>query len=117
VKRSGPLRRGRPLRRKTRLRTLNRTRIKARRAKQFAEQSALARSLPCFTCGAPPPSDPSHLKTRGAGGTDCDVIPMCRRCHDDLGSTGIHSFFVKRGLDRHQLLARMRGLVALGVRA
>lgn len=116
MKRGGPLRRGRPLRRKTRLRAINRSRIKARRAKQFAEQSALARSLPCFTCGAPPPSDPSHLKTRGAGGTDLDVIPQCRRCHDSLGSEGIHSFFVKRGLDRHQLLARMRGLVALGVR-
>jgi hypothetical protein len=38
---------------------------------------------------------------------------MCRRCHQELGSTGIHSFFVKRGLDRRQLLDRMRALVAL----
>lgn len=105
--------RSRPLARNTRIRAVNRTRLKARRAKQFAEQSALARTLPCFTCGAPPPSDPSHLKTRGAGGLDEHVIPQCRRCHIALGTEGIHSFFVKRGLDRHQLLSRMRALVAL----
>ena len=112
-----PLRRGKPLARKTAMRRVNHQRLRARRAVQFAEQSALARTLPCFTCGAPPPSDPSHLKTCGAGGVDDAVIPQCRLCHVQLGSEGIVSFFVKRGLDRHVLLDRMRALVAMGVRA
>jgi hypothetical protein len=106
-------RRGKPLKRKTAMRRVRHDRIRARRAVQFGKQSAMARTLPCFTCGAPPPSDPSHLKTRGAGGLDEHVIPQCRKCHDALGWEGITSFFVKRGLDRHQLLARMRALVAL----
>lgn len=105
-----------PLRRHVAVRRVNPARLAKRRALQFARQSELARTLPCFTCGAPPPSDPSHLKTRGAGGIDDCVIPQCRRCHDALGREGIHSFFVKRGLDREVLLNRMRALVALGVR-
>ncbi len=112
-----PLRSCKPLARRTRLRRVRHDRIRALRAKQFGAHSALARRLPCFTCGAPPPSDPSHLKTRGAGGLDCDVIPQCRRCHIELGSEGITSFFVKRGLDRGTLLLRMSALVALGMRA
>jgi hypothetical protein len=107
------MKRGKPLRRKTALRRVNHARLRARRARCFAEQSALARTMPCWTCGAPPPSDPSHLKTRGADGLDEHVIPQCRRCHRALHSEGIHSFFVKRGLDRHQLLDRMRALMAL----
>lgn len=113
LQRKAAMKRGRPLARRTRLRAVNRTRIKTRRAKQFAEQSALARTLPCFTCGAAPPSDPSHLTSRGAGGLDDAVIPQCRRCHSALHSEGRYSFFIKRGLDPQQLLSRMRALVAL----
>jgi hypothetical protein len=66
-----------------------------------------------MTCGAPPPSDPSHLKTRGAGGKDDAVIAQCRACHIALGQEGRFSFFVKRGLDADALLTKMRALVAL----
>lgn len=114
MKRSSPLRRTTRLVRRTRIRAVNRVRIAKRRAVQFAEQSALARTLPCCSCGASPPSDPSHVgHTRGAGGLDCDVVPQCRRCHDALGSEGRHSFWQKRGLDPAVILTRMRALVAL----
>lgn len=37
----------------------------------------------CIACGAPPPSDPDHVTTRGAGGGDTrdNVWPLCRGCH------------------------------------
>lgn len=111
-----PLKRGASLRRRTRLRPVNRVRMAKRRALCFARQSELARSLPCFTCGAPPPSDPSHLKSRGADGKDDAVIPQCRPCHRAFHSEGRFSFFTKRGLDPEVLLQRMRAMVALGVR-
>ncbi len=41
------------------------------------------RDLSCVCCGAAGPSDPAHIKSRGAGGkNDGDsVIPLCRSCH------------------------------------
>ena len=43
------------------------------------------RTLPCNGCGAPPPSDPSHVnsfKGQGTKSPDPFAIPECRRCHD-----------------------------------
>lgn len=43
------------------------------------------RTLPCDSCGAPPPSDASHLDNDSKGlGTklpDLWAIPECRTCH------------------------------------
>ena len=42
---------------------------------------------PCLVCLCPPGPfklvDPSHLRSKGAGGPDTDwnVVPMCRECH------------------------------------
>ena len=33
--------------------------------------------------------DPHHVKTRGAGGDDSQVVPLCRRHHNQLDSWGI----------------------------
>ena len=33
--------------------------------------------------------DPHHAKTRGAGGNDSQVVPLCRRHHTQLDSWGI----------------------------
>jgi hypothetical protein len=52
------------------------------------------KTLPCDSCNAPPPSDPSHLNNHNKGvGTktpDLWAIPECRRCHDlyESKSTG-----------------------------
>ena len=70
---------------------MNRERKARLQAEQFGAQAALCRMLPCCVCGAPPPSDPEHVRTRGAGGKDKDTAPMCRRCHQlrhDHGHAG-----------------------------
>lgn len=48
------------------------------------------REQPCAACGAPGPSDPSHLISRGAGGPDAEwnVAPHCRRCHTEWHQLG-----------------------------
>lgn len=52
-----------------------------RRALQFGRQSRIARELCCCACGARPPSHPHHVRSRGAGGLDKDVVPLCWLCH------------------------------------
>ena len=60
------------------------------------------RGQACVTCGAPPRSDPSHLRHRGAGGSDYTACSQCRRCHDLLHSMGIITappfFFTRNGV-------------------
>lgn len=82
------MRRTKPLRRRTRLRPRNAKRLKRLRDVQFGPQAALCRTLRCCICNAPPPSDPHHVKSRGAGGTDADYVALCRRCHDGLHRHG-----------------------------
>lgn len=37
---------------------------------------------PCCACGHPPKSEPAHFpKSKGAGGRDTDIIPLCHQCH------------------------------------
>lgn len=53
---------------------------------------AWIKSLDCDTCGAPGPSDPSHMdnyhKGMGSKLPDFWAIPECRRCHNAYeGST------------------------------
>ena len=83
-------RRGRRLKRGW-LKIVNRKRKESRYLRDFGLKAAFIRSLPCDTCSAPPPSDPSHFPSRGAGGTSRDLIPQCRRCHDELGR-GVETF-------------------------
>lgn len=54
----------------------------------------IVRGEPCCSCNAAPPSDPNHIKTRGAGGKDAEwnLIPMCRRCHSLWHGMGWYSF-------------------------
>ena len=43
------------------------------------------KTLPCAKCGAPPPSDPSHLNSfKGTATKSPDpwAIPECRQCHE-----------------------------------
>jgi 5-methylcytosine-specific restriction endonuclease McrA len=43
---------------------------------------AWIRTRECVVCGAPAPSEPHHVISRGAGGSDHFAIPVCRGCHD-----------------------------------
>lgn len=41
-----------------------------------------ARRQPCAFCMKAGPSEPHHYPTRGAGGDEWGVIPLCREHHD-----------------------------------
>ena len=81
-----------PLRRKKPLARRNDERLAARRALAFGEQAELCRQMPCCACGAPPPSDPAHVPSRGAGGRDEDTVPLCRDCHGEQHMRGEWTF-------------------------
>lgn len=53
------------------------------------------RARPCIVCGRAGPSDPSHVRSRGAGGPDSwyNVVAMCRTHHNQWHSYGPHRFF------------------------
>lgn len=95
-------RRSKPLTRTTRLsrgeglRPVNRERKKKRRERDFGDKADFIREQPCDTCGAPPPSDPSHYPSRGAGGTKENLFPQCRDCHDEMHHYGVETFLAER---------------------
>ena len=104
LRRGKPLARGsKPLPRRTRIRKSNPARAALQRLRDFGPQAEWMRDLPCATCGAPPPSEPSHVgRTRGAGGTRNDLAPQCSACHEAVHA-GRESFEVERGIDLGQL--------------
>jgi hypothetical protein len=66
------------------------------------------RSLDCVSCNHSlvTQSDPHHLTTRGAGGSDYTAVPMCRLHHDEIHRGGLNKFEMLHGLDMYQALAR-----------
>lgn len=50
----------------------------------------------CCICGSRP-TDPCHVRSRGAGGPDTDwnVIPMCRKHHSEQHQSGWGKFLKK----------------------
>lgn len=77
----------------------------SRYEKQFGEKAAWIRTLPCAACGKFGPSDPAHMRSRGAGGTSEHLVPLCRLCHIDQHNRGIKTFFKDYGIDDHMGLA------------
>ena len=69
-----------------------------RKEKQFGLKAEWIRTLPCHACGKDGPSDPAHMKSRGAGGTSDHLVPLCRDCHVEQHSKGIKTFFEKHGV-------------------
>lgn len=53
---------------------------------------AKVRAQHCLVCGTTP-SDPDHVTTRGAGGGDLrdNLMPLCRRHHEERHRKGIAS--------------------------
>ena len=53
------------------------------------------------------PCEAVHVKSRGAGGTADDLVPMCPMHHRQLHALGIKTFLAKyRGLDLEAIAAR-----------
>lgn len=60
------------------------------------------RGQPCVVCGKP--SDPAHIKSRGAGGDDThdNVLPLCRSHHIKQHALGWNRFctmFPRAGIE------------------
>lgn len=94
---------------------MNRKRRAKLHARNYGPQADLCRTLPCCSCGAPPPSEASHVKARGMGGCNSDDsfnAPQCRRCHDALGNEGAISFWRRVGVDPLAVIERLRAVVA-----
>lgn len=87
------MKRGGPLKRYTRLRPRNTKRAAKRRKEAFGAQARLARLMLCAvpTCSQAP-CDPAHVLSRGAGGKDRDVVPLCRKHHQEQHKLGIVTF-------------------------
>jgi hypothetical protein len=77
------------LRRKTPLAKVNRRRRDEAWVKAFGspERVKFVAALPCLVCGVLP-SENHHVRSRGAGGSYHDVVPLCRRCHDRFHTIG-----------------------------
>lgn len=93
----------RPAKPRARVAAVNPKRKARLRAEQFGAKADWIRTLPCSTCGRPAPSDPSHVRSRGAGGGAVDLVPMCRMCHDGLHAMGRYSFALKNGIELEAL--------------
>jgi hypothetical protein len=62
---------------------------------------------PCVSCGCWP-TDPHHIKTRNTGGEDrANVIPLCRRCHDEWHDRGRHTFAAKYAIEPGRVAAAL----------
>lgn len=88
------------LRRKTPLRSVNPARRARLNRAAFGPQARLCRKLPCCVCNKRPPSDPAHVVSRGAGGRDLgNIVPLCRRHHNEQGARGIKTFQSEHAID------------------
>lgn len=111
LKRKKALQRGGHLKRRTRLRQRNPERARKLKAKAFGKQAKLCRRSPCLVCGKRP-SDPAHVRSRGAGGRDRgNVIPLCRDHHREQHQHGwaalerVHLIDVTEEARRYEVLA------------
>lgn len=104
--RRSPLARGTArLSRVTRLKPVNARRKAKRQLEQFGPAAEYIRSRPCCICFAPGPSDPHHVRSRGAGGKSDCLVPICRRCHHSLHCYGRKTFEARWGVSLTELAA------------
>ena len=84
------------------MRRVNPERKAKRYERDFGALAGYVRGMDCCACGAPGPSDPAHVKSRGAGGHafldngQGNIIPLCRRCHTEQHAKG-WSAIMRRG--------------------
>lgn len=57
---------------------------------EVEDERPAIRKKPCAICGAPPPSQSAHIKTRGSGSSNLshNIYPACQEHHDEQGSSG-----------------------------
>lgn len=93
--RSSPLRRHAPMRRR------NDARRRKRFARDFGERAAIVRAMPCLVGGIACSGDvqAAHVRSRGAGGTRRDLIPLCARHHCEQHDAGLRTFAARYQVD------------------
>lgn len=84
---------------RSRLKPVNPKRRRKLLAEQFGEQAKHCRSMKCVACGNPPPCEPHHAKTRGAGGKDHHCVGLCPSCHRAVHQMGVETFQERYGVD------------------
>lgn len=79
---------------------------------QFGEKAVWIRQLNCLVCGWLP-SEPHHVKSRGAGGDSTHLVPLCTRHHREFHTIGRTTFGKKHDIDlpaeAERLEARWQG--------
>ena len=65
-----------------------------------------------FLSGCSGPIDPHHVRSRGAGGTARDLVPLCRIHHSMFHTFGRHTFDEKFGTDLRAISHAQVELVA-----
>jgi len=66
--------------------------------RNYGEKADWIRSLPCLVCGARP-CDAAHVKSRGAGGTSADLVPLCHAHHMEQHAIGVCTFEARYDVD------------------
>lgn len=84
--------------RKKPLRAVNPKRRKERHGVAFGSKAEWLRQMSCCVCGRQP-SDPHHVRSRGAGGTAKDLVPLCRADHRELHQIGARTFAERHEID------------------
>ncbi len=109
LKRGGSLRREAPIARRTRLRPVNRERKLERYEAAFGDRAELVRAMPCLLLGTEcwGPIEAAHVRSRGAGGTRRDLVPLCSKHHREQHDTGIKTFAARHGIDLHAAADRL----------
>lgn len=62
---------------------------------------------PCAVCYARGFNDPHHIKTRRAGGTWRDLVPLCHTHHVEFHNMGVGSFERRYAVDLHAVARRL----------
>lgn len=81
------------------------------RKRQFGEIREWAIRMPCCTCFRHPGetgSQPSHAKSRGAGGGADDIGPQCMWCHQLFHTLGRHTAAEIWGFSLQEAVARFQ---------
>lgn len=70
---------------------------------------------PCCVCRFRM-TDAHHVKTRGAGGDDRYLVPLCRACHTEVHMKGVETFIRRFGVDLWRVAEMMEAQWRNGAR-
>ena len=98
---------------RSRIKPANPERLAKRRELQFGDAAELVRWMPCCVpaCIARLPSDPHHAKSRGAGGTSADLVPLCHPHHVEIHAVGRRTFERAHGVELATEAERIAGML------